>query len=278
MLAWVVTLAVLRSGGGRPLLPPQSRASRAPLDAGAIINAQSRINKIRTAFGGQTSLEGALDAMAQESEDRVLERARASSATWWSPSWRSCETSSSLRRERDRRASPAPWRSSTSLESEADDRKQEIADALATGGIFFIGTRRPRPPGAARWTTWPTTPPVPPIASPCVRLDGPAEFAGLMVQMVEVDLEAVHRLRAAIGAMQHDFREALTIAAEIDKIESRADDIFADVYRLMFDMDTDFKTFHQLKSIIERLESIADKCAHNARAHPPHGAGVPRVL
>ena len=28
----------------------------------------------------------------------------------------------------------------------------------------------------------------------------------------------------------------------------------------MFDMETDFKTFHQLKSIIERLESIADKC------------------
>ena len=28
--------------------------------------------------------------------------------------------------------------------------------------------------------------------------------------------------------------------------------------------DTDFKTFHQLKSIIERLESIADACAENA--------------
>ncbi len=33
----------------------------------------------------------------------------------------------------------------------------------------------------------------------------------------------------------------------------------------MFDMDIDFKTFHQLKSIIERLESIADKCAQNAQ-------------
>jgi uncharacterized protein Yka (UPF0111/DUF47 family) len=29
-------------------------------------------------------------------------------------------------------------------------------------------------------------------------------------------------------------------------------------------MDTDFKTFHQLKSIIERLEELADKAADNA--------------
>jgi uncharacterized protein Yka (UPF0111/DUF47 family) len=32
----------------------------------------------------------------------------------------------------------------------------------------------------------------------------------------------------------------------------------------MFDMDIDFKTFHQLKSIIDRLESIADRCSQNA--------------
>ncbi len=43
-------------------------------------------------------------------------------------------------------------------------------------------------------------------------------------------------------------------------MESEADDIFADLYQGMFEMDTDFKTFHQLKAIIERLESIADRC------------------
>ena len=31
----------------------------------------------------------------------------------------------------------------------------------------------------------------------------------------------------------------------------------------MFDMEIDFKTFHQLKAIIERLETIADRCAEN---------------
>ena len=32
----------------------------------------------------------------------------------------------------------------------------------------------------------------------------------------------------------------------------------------MYDMDIDFKTFHQVKSILDRLESIADRCAENA--------------
>ncbi len=36
------------------------------------------------------------------------------------------------------------------------------------------------------------------------------------------------------------------------------------LYRLMFEWDTDYKTFHQLKAILERLESIADRCSQNA--------------
>jgi uncharacterized protein Yka (UPF0111/DUF47 family) len=32
----------------------------------------------------------------------------------------------------------------------------------------------------------------------------------------------------------------------------------------MFDIDTDYKTFHQLKAIIERLERVADRCCENA--------------
>ena len=64
--------------------------------------------------------------------------------------------------------------------------------------------------------------------------------------------------------MRKDFREAIVVAGKVDKLESRADSIFSSMYRFMFDMDTDFKTFHQLKAIIERLESIADKCSQNA--------------
>jgi uncharacterized protein Yka (UPF0111/DUF47 family) len=64
--------------------------------------------------------------------------------------------------------------------------------------------------------------------------------------------------------MGTDLREAIKLAGKVDKLESKADDIFAAMYRYMFDMDIDFKTFHQLKAIIERLESIADRCSQNA--------------
>jgi uncharacterized protein Yka (UPF0111/DUF47 family) len=71
-------------------------------------------------------------------------------------------------------------------------------------------------------------------------------------------------LRDAVVAMGNDLRLAIKLAGAVDKIESRADDIYAAMYRFMFDMDIDFKTFHQLKSIIDRLENIADRCSQNA--------------
>jgi predicted phosphate transport protein (TIGR00153 family) len=96
------------------------------------------------------------------------------------------------------------------------------------------------------------------------RLSLPAEPRQLLVEMAKVDLEAVRVLRDAVVAMGTDLREAIKLAGAVDKIESRADDVFAQIYRLMFDMDIDFKTFHQLKAIIERLEHIADRCSQNA--------------
>jgi uncharacterized protein Yka (UPF0111/DUF47 family) len=68
----------------------------------------------------------------------------------------------------------------------------------------------------------------------------------------------------AVVAVGVDLRQAIKLAGVVDKIESRADDIFAELYRCMFDLDTDYKTFHQLKAIIERLESIVDRCCQNA--------------
>jgi predicted phosphate transport protein (TIGR00153 family) len=92
----------------------------------------------------------------------------------------------------------------------------------------------------------------------------PPEMNEQLIAMAKVDLEAVRILRDAIGAMSSDLREAIKLASKVDKIESRADEIFATLYRTMFDMDIDFKTFHQLKSIIERLENMADRCSQNA--------------
>ncbi len=81
----------------------------------------------------------------------------------------------------------------------------------------------------------------------------PQEMNEQLVAMAKVDLEAVQVLRDATVAMGTDLRQAIQLAGAVDKIESRADDIFAEMYRYMFDMDIDFKTFHQLKSIIDRL-------------------------
>ena len=96
------------------------------------------------------------------------------------------------------------------------------------------------------------------------RFTLPPELNKLLVEMVKIDLEAVRKLRDAVFALRADMREAIEIAIEVDAIESRADKVFAQMYHFMFDMETDFKTFHQLKAIIERLESIADKCAENS--------------
>jgi uncharacterized protein len=222
----------------------------------------SRIDKIRRAFGGQTSLEGALDAMAHESEDKVLQ----SISEFSDLVVTLVEKLRDLVQHFGARDNEQLVEAATEmdrLESEADDRKREIGDALARGGVFFIGRA-----DLARLVS--SMDDVANYAAGAAdriamrRLDVSPEFSRLMVEMVDVDLEAVRRLRTAISAMQHDFRDALVIAGEVDKIESRADDLFAAMYRCMFDMDTDFKTFHQLKSIIERLESIADMCAHNA--------------
>jgi uncharacterized protein Yka (UPF0111/DUF47 family) len=96
------------------------------------------------------------------------------------------------------------------------------------------------------------------------RFSLPSRMNELLVLMAQVDVEAVQVLRDAVVAMGVDLREAIKLARQVDKIESRGDDVFAELYKGMFDMDIDFKTFHQLKSIIERLENVADSCCENA--------------
>jgi predicted phosphate transport protein (TIGR00153 family) len=96
------------------------------------------------------------------------------------------------------------------------------------------------------------------------RFSLPTDMNSQLVEMAKVDLEAVRVLRDAVVAMGTDLSQVIKLAGMVDKIESRADEVFAEIYHGMFEMDTDFKTFHQLKAIIERLESIADRCSQNA--------------
>jgi predicted phosphate transport protein (TIGR00153 family) len=224
--------------------------------------APSRLDKIRRTLGGETTLEGVIDAMGKEREEQVLARLamfidqvvviveKLQDVVGLFAAQRYDELALAAK-ELDR------------LESVADDTKEGILDQVSLGGVFpmhradlarLVGSMdniANLATGAADRISM-------------RRLDLPPEANQLLVRMASVDLECVQALREAVVAMNNDLREAIKLAGVVDKIESRADDIFAEIYKLMFDMDIDFKTFHQLKAIIERLESIADRCSQNA--------------
>jgi len=224
--------------------------------------AHSRLKKIRRTLGGETTLEGAIDAMGKEREEQVLEhlvdfadqvvvivvKLRDVVERFASDRYEELEESA---RELDE------------LESQADDAKEALLDRLSLGTVFplhradlsrLVGSMDSIANLAAG------------AADRIVmrRFSLPQAMNEQLVTMAQVDVEAVQGLRDAVVAMGTDMREAIRLAGIVDDKESQADDTFADIYRAMFDMDTDFKTFHQLKSIIERLESIADRCSQNA--------------
>lgn len=224
--------------------------------------AKSRLKNIRRSLGGETTLEGAIDAMGKEREEQVIERLGEFSdqvvfivgkledmvERFASDRYEELEESA---RELD------------ALESRADSTKEGILDRLSMGSVFpmhradlarLVGSMDSIANLAAG------------AADRIVmrKFSLPPRLNELLVIMAQVDMEAVQGLRDAVVAMGTDLREAIKLAGRVDRIESRADDIFAELYHCMFDMDTDFKTFHQLKAIIERLESIADRCSQNA--------------
>ncbi len=224
--------------------------------------ANSRLKKIRRTLGGETALEGAIDAMGKEREEQVLEhlaefadrvvvmvvKLRDVVELFAADRYDELEESA---RELDR------------LESQADDKKEAILDRLSLGTVFPLHRA-----DLARLVG--SMDSIANLASGAAdrismrRFSLPSIINEQLVKMAQVDVEAVQGLRDAVVAMGTDLREAIRLAGEVDATESRADDVFAELYRAMFDMDTDFKTFHQLKAIIERLESIADRCSQNA--------------
>lgn len=149
------------------------------------------------------------------------------------------------------------------LESRADNMKREILTELMSGGFIPISRAD--------------------LFRLVVGLDKIANFATgaadrivmrhfqlspevnkLLEEMAEADLRAVRRLRDAILQMRSNMSQASEIAEEVDAIEGEVDEMYVKIYAILFEMDTDFKTFHQLKAIIERLEEVADRAADNA--------------
>jgi predicted phosphate transport protein (TIGR00153 family) len=224
--------------------------------------ASSRLDRIRRTLGGETTLEGAIDAMGKEREEQVLGRL----VTFTDQVVVIVEKLQDVVERfaaEDYEELAQSAKEMDLLESAADDTKEAILDQVSLGGVFpmhradlarLVGSMdniANLATGAADRISM-------------RRLSLPLEARRLLVDMAKVDLEAVKVLRDAVVAMSTDLREAISLAGAVDKIESRADDVFAEIYRLMFDLDIDFKTFHQLKAIIERLEHIADRSSQNA--------------
>ncbi len=146
------------------------------------------------------------------------------------------------------------------MESKADGMKREILAGLATGGFFpisradlfrlVVGLDR-----IANFATGAAD------RLGMRRFDLPPEVKRLLEEMSETDLRAVRKLREAVLMMRPNMRQAEELSEEVDRIEGEVDDIYVKIYTILFDMDTDFKTFHQLKAIIERLEEVADRAA-----------------
>jgi len=224
--------------------------------------AGSRLDRIRRTLGGETTLEGAIDAMGKEREEQVLELLADFTDQVVVIVEKLQDVVERFAADRyDELAEAA--RELDQLESRADDTKETILDRLCLGGVFPMHRA-----DLARLTS--SMDSIANLATGAAdrismrRFSLPVALNEKLVQLARVDLEAVRKLRDAVVAMGRDLREAIKLAGEVDKIESRADDVFAEIYHDMFDMDTDFKTFHQLKAIIERLENIADRCSQNA--------------
>lgn len=146
------------------------------------------------------------------------------------------------------------------LESQADKMKRDILSGLSAGGFFPISRADlfRLVVGLDKIANYATG-----AADRIVmrRFELPPEVNHLIEEMAETDLRAVRRLRDAILTMRPNMREAEEISEDVDRIEGEVDDIYVKIYGILFEMDTDFKTFHQLKAIIERLEEVADRAA-----------------
>jgi predicted phosphate transport protein (TIGR00153 family) len=224
--------------------------------------AKSRLKSIRRTLGGETSLEGAIDAMGKEREGQVLERIAQFSDQVVVMVEKLQDVVDRFVSDRyDELGESA--RELDALESELDNAKEAILDHLSRGGVFPMH----RADLARLVGSMDSIANLSAGAADRIgmrKFSLPAEMNELLVALARADLDAALTLRDAVVAMGHDLREAIKLAGAVDKLESRADDLFAELYRCMFDLDTDYKTFHQLKAIIERLESIADRCSQNA--------------
>jgi predicted phosphate transport protein (TIGR00153 family) len=221
------------------------------------------LSKLRRLLGGErTTLEGAIDAMGREREEQVLERMAQFIDQVVVIVEKLQDVVERFAADRYEELAEAA-KELDKLESRADDTKEVILDQVSLGGVFPIHRADlARLVGSMDSIANLATGAADRISMRKFTL--PKEMNEQLVALAKVDVEATRALREAVVAMGTDLHQAIKLAGSVDKIESRADDLYASMYRYMFDMDIDFKAFHQLKSILDRLENIADRCSDNA--------------
>jgi predicted phosphate transport protein (TIGR00153 family) len=213
-------------------------------------------------MGGETTLEGVIDAMGKEREEQVLERIAKFTDEVVVIINKLLDVVERFAKDQYDELE-ASAHELDALESAADDTKDAILDRLSLGGVFPMN----RADLSRLISSMDSINNLSAGAADRIvmrRFTLPPKMNELLVQLAQADVDAVLGLQAAVVAMGSDLHEAIRLAGLVDKMESRADDIFAELYRFMFEWDTDYKTFHQLKAILERLESIADRCSQNA--------------
>lgn len=222
----------------------------------------SPLKRLRKTLGGETTLEGAIEAMGKEREDQVVDRLGDFSGQVVVIVRKLQDVVERFVTDRYDELE-ASAREMDALESEADTTKEAILDRLSLGGVLPMHSADlARLVGSIDSIANLAAGAADRIAMRKFSL--PPRMNELLLALAQADTEAVQTLAQATVAMGKNLREALRVAMTVNKMESAADDIFAELYREMYDWDTDYKTFHQLKSIIERLESIADRCSQNA--------------
>lgn len=221
------------------------------------------LSKMRRLLGGEgTALEGAIGAMGREREEQILEL-MVQFADQVVVIVEKLQVVVEKFSVQDYAELAKAALELDGLESQADDAKEALLDQISEGGVFPLHRA-----DLARLVA--SMDSIANLASGaadriCIHtFTLPREMNEQLVELATIDVKATRRLRDAVVAMNIDLQRTIKLAGSVDKLESQADDLYASMYHTMFDMDIDYKAFTQLKSILDRLERIADRCNGNA--------------
>ena len=225
--------------------------------------AKSRLKFIRRSLGGETTLEGAIDAMGKEREEQVLERISEFTDEVVVIVKKLQDVVERFAADRYEELEESA-RELDALESAADDTKEDILDRLSLGGVFPMNRADlSRLVGSMDSIANLSAGAADRIGMR--RFTLPPRMNELLVQLAQARCGSCRR-SAGCGLRLGHRSAAKPFAWPALSTRWRA----APTTSLRSSTETcsigipTYKTFHQVKAILERLESIADRCSQNA--------------